>query len=247
MTTTDPVTAIAALARKSKILHYGWRDRGEAPAGYIKGMAVMFGRCYCKLKAKDKAALDMASPAVDHHTDALAWYADRFEALGLDNSVAGPDTLRHLFVLLAGLGMRESSGTYCEGRDKGADNKTAETAEAGLFQVSYNSIDASPILSKLYEAYQGSDGFIDIFREDVSPCDAEQLKNWGDDGEEGKDFQGFTKACPAFAVEYAAVALRHIRTHWGPIDHKAAELKPDCDHLFEAVQKFIDAENITRI
>ena len=34
------------------------------------------------------------------------------------NDVSGIDTLRHLFVLMIGLGMRELSGRYCEGRDQ---------------------------------------------------------------------------------------------------------------------------------
>lgn len=42
--------------------------------------------------------------------------------------MGGTDTLRQLFVLLIGLGMRESSGQYCEGRDRSASNVTAEAA-----------------------------------------------------------------------------------------------------------------------
>jgi len=37
-----------------------------------------------------------------------------------------------------GLGMRESSGRYCEGRDRNANNVTSDTAEAGLFQMSWD-------------------------------------------------------------------------------------------------------------
>ena len=33
--------------------------------------------------------------------------------------------------------MRESSGKHCEGRDMSENNQTGETAEAGLFQVSF--------------------------------------------------------------------------------------------------------------
>ena len=43
----------------------------------------------------------------------------------------GAVTLRHLFALILGLGMRESSGRYCEGRDMSASNVSAETAECG--------------------------------------------------------------------------------------------------------------------
>jgi len=36
--------------------------------------------------------------------------------------------------------MRESSGQYCCGRDTSEDNTTADTAEAGLFQMSWNAM-----------------------------------------------------------------------------------------------------------
>jgi hypothetical protein len=101
--------AITALCEKSAIVSYEWRDRGEAPAGYLKGMAVMFGRCYCKLKKGDEVALDMAKANTgDENTDALSWYADQFQLLGMSNRDAGTETLRHVFVLLTGLGMRET-------------------------------------------------------------------------------------------------------------------------------------------
>ena len=63
-------------------------------------------------------------------SDVLAWYDPQFRAAGMENAVSGADTLRHLFVLLFGLGMRESSGRYCAGRDTSANNTDADTAEA---------------------------------------------------------------------------------------------------------------------
>ena len=47
--------------------------------------------------------------------DALSWYRSNFTAKGMSNEIAGADTLRHLFVLMLGLGMRESRGHHCEG------------------------------------------------------------------------------------------------------------------------------------
>ena len=106
-----------------------------APKGYIRGMAVMFGRVYCKMNANRDAASEMATAdSGDDSVDALTWYAPEFSQLGMDNSAPGVDVLRHLFVLLTGLGMRESSGRHCEGRDMDAGNTGADTAEAGLFQ-----------------------------------------------------------------------------------------------------------------
>jgi hypothetical protein len=49
------------------------------------------------------------------------------------------------------------------------------------------------------------------------------------------------KSCPAFAVEAAAVGLRTIRTHWGPINRQEAELRPEPDSLFRQVQDIVDS------
>ena len=56
------------------------------------------------------------------------------------NDRGGAETLRHLFMLMMGLGRRESSGRYCEGYDRepNRDPLTSESAEAGLFQMSWN-------------------------------------------------------------------------------------------------------------
>src|SRR5262245_66510653 len=96
-------------------------------------MAVAFARVYAKWKMRNSAALVMAAAnSGDDTRDALSWYNSRFQPKAMDNSKAGTDTLRHLFVLLFGLGMRESSGRYCEGRDRSARHISADSAEAGL-------------------------------------------------------------------------------------------------------------------
>jgi hypothetical protein len=108
------VDTVREQARTSSVPAIDWPNRGPAPRGYVEGMAVSFGRVYCKLKAGDATAVATAQAVTANPgTDALAHYAATFAALGLDNGRAGPDTLRHLFVLLMGLGMRESSGRLC--------------------------------------------------------------------------------------------------------------------------------------
>jgi hypothetical protein len=236
----SPVARIVEIAAASPVARFHWKDRGVAPAGYIKGMALVFARACCKLKAGDPAAVDMAKAVTtDEARDALAWYSAIFSAAGMNNDVAGVDTLRHLFVLLIGLGMRESSGKHCEGRDRSASNLTAETAEAGLFQTSFNARSASPLLPALFAAYSANpSGFVDVFKEGVR-CSATSLQNLGSG--DGKEFQRLSKACPAFAAEFAAVGLRHIRKHWGPITRRAAEVRPECDAMLRDVQAFVDA------
>lgn len=237
----SPIDTVALIAANSEIARYRWRDRGRAPLGYIQGMAITFARLHAKLKQNDPFAKEMARADKGDPSDALAWYQDIFQANGMSNSSPGPETLRHLFVLLIGLGMRESSGRYCEGRDRSATNTTAETAEAGLLQMSYNSRKSSPLLPRLFENYRTtpSDGFIDVFKIGVTARPGE-LKNHGKGM--GVEFQALCKSCPAFAVEYAAVAFRNNRKHWGPITRREAEIKQSCNQMLKDVQAAVDRD-----
>jgi hypothetical protein len=134
--------------------------------------------------------------------------------------------------------MRESSGRYCEGRDVEADNRSAETAEAGLFQMSWNARVASPLIRQLFSDYSSnSDGFLSIFQEGVR-CGHNDYANYGDG--DGAAFQQLCKLCPAFAVESAAVGLRVLRDHWGPINTRGAEVRPEADRLLTEVQLIVD-------
>ena len=234
---------ILEIAENSDIARYNWLDRGRAPMGYIKGMALVFARVYCKLKSADPAAVEMAKIANGTAIhDTLVHYAQQFAALGMDNSRPGADTLRHLYALMLGLGMRESSGKHCEGRDHSASNTTADTAEAGLFQTSYNARTCSSLLPALFQQYQTNpSGFLSVFKEGVrcKPADAE---NYGSGP--GKEFQRLSKECPAFAAEFTAVALRNTSRHWGPVIAHKAEIRPASDELFKQVQVAVDASNL---
>jgi hypothetical protein len=235
------VGSIVALASSHALARYDWRDRGRAPAGYIKGMAVAYGVVCAKLKAGNSAAQLMAQASIgDEEHDALSRYEATFARLGMSNAASGADTLRHLFVLLIGLGMRESSGRYCEGRDTTADNTSADTAEAGLFQQSWNSHVASAELPRVFALYSagGADGMLAIFREGVTPRPG-NLVNFGTG--DGATFQALCKSAPAFAVEAAAVCLRVRCRHFGPIDRREAEVRPEADELLRQVQAIIDS------
>jgi hypothetical protein len=241
----DHVAAIEAVASGSDIRAYAWRNRGRAPLGYVQGMALGFARSYCKLNRGDPAALEMAKADTGNATrDALTHYRAEFLALGMSNAQSGAPTLRNLFVLLMGLGMRESSGRHCEGRDMSAQNVQAETCETGLFQFSYNSRTASPRLPELIVGYAGRRDFLATFRKGVT-CDDDSWENYGVGP--GADFQKLAKECPAFAVEYAAVLLRNRRRHFGPINEKKAELKPAAGALFQQVQAYIDANGVAEL
>lgn len=241
---SDAIARIGDLAMQSDIATYEWKNRGKAPAGYIKGMAVSYAKLYDGLSKKNPNALEMAKAVTDDASkDALRHYAEIFQQAGMDNDKAGVDTLRHLFVLMLGLGMRESSGKHCEGRDRSADNTTAETAEAGLFQTSWNARRASPLLPKLFGEFtkDPTPSYLEVFKEGVR-CKGSSLENYGNG--DGLEFQRLSKECPFFAVAFAAVGLRNIRRHWGPINRHDAEVKSEADALFKQVQALVDKDKL---
>jgi hypothetical protein len=235
---------IKAMASNSAISSYHWKDRGRAPIGYMQGFALTWAGVVDRFYDGDTAVLEMAKANThDDNKDALSWYNSNFEALGMSNEVAGIDTLRHLFVLLMGLGMRESSGKHCEGRDTSADNVTSDTAEAGLYQTSYNAHSCDPEFDKVMNAYEAGthEGHLDTFKTEVT-CGASSWENYGSG--KGRDFQDLCKKKPAFAVESCALVLRNLRQHYGPINRKEAELKQEADWLLLNVQRYVMGEAV---
>lgn len=226
--TPDEIGDIMQMAADSALARYSWKDRGRAPLGYVKGMAVMYAQCWRKLQGNDSAVLVMTQPVGSSGRDALAYYT--VAATGREA------VLRKLFVMLYGLGMRESSGNYTEGRDMSASNVTADTAEAGLFQQSWNSHAASNEMVKLLPAYQGNKQpcYSNIFKEGI------ELKNTTSYGSgPGREFQDLAKSCPAFATEMCGVGLRVLYNHWGPIVRQEVEMRAEADTLLLQVTSYL--------
>lgn len=232
---------IKEIAAGSKIANYSWSDRGKAPAGYTQGMALAFATSYQRLKAGDSIGIEMAKANTHNDSkDAISWYNSDFKAKGMTNETAGPDTLRHLYVLLLGLGMRESSGQHCEGRDMSASNTTSDTCEAGLFQTSYNAHSCSSQFDKLFDQANGGESpcYLETFKQGVS-CSSSSWDCYGSGN--GYKFQELCKSCPTFAAETCAITLRNLRQHYGPINNKAAEIRTEADQMFLQVQEYIDS------
>ena len=243
---------------------------GPAPLGYLKGMALTYARVYCDYSLEPGLTEDLRDPfavqmakAVAPGTpasfpdakaagpgaifDAVAWYAADLQALGADLSVDGVDVLRGVFTILFGLGMRESSGKHCTGRDTTATGTpTAINSETGLFQVSFDTggaTNSTPALTgyfkALFERYQrGLDSsFLNVFREGVTCSPA----NWGNFGTgPGADFQQFCKDRPDFAVEFAALAVRQNPSYSGPLRRNEVEIREECWTLLRSVEAAID-------
>lgn len=234
--TQKTIDSITTLATASPLARRNWRDRGRAPLGYTKGMAAAFGQAYVDLKADDPAVKAMVAIVNGQH-DIFDHCEDQFNAAGMPN-IGEPDAdrLRHLFVFLTGLGMRESSGRYCEGRDRSASNTSAETAEAGMFQQSWDSRTANPEIEMLFDG-PIQPTYLDIFKEGVTPRTGD-LDNYGSG--DGQAFQAACKKNPRFATQVAAIGLRTLYTHWGPAIRREVELAPEADALFKQVQAIID-------
>lgn len=235
------IAAISDAALYSAISSYSWDDRGVAPAGYTIGMAHAFATALRKYRIGDSAAIEMGRAASgDADVDALSWYAQEFATLGMSNGKDGIDTLRHLFVMLMGLGMRESSGRHCEGRDMSADNVSSDTAEAGLFQMSWNASNSSDEMQGLMDSYlpavDAQQCAIQHFSQGVN-CSTSDWECYGSGA--GYQYQVLAKNCPQFAVETAAIGLRNLRQHWGPINRREVELRREADHMFREVQRII--------
>ena len=237
------VDAITAIATASPVMTYNWHGRGTAPAAFVRGMALTFAQTYRRLLAGHPAALEMAKANThDDQHDALAHYRGIFDGNGMSNEVAGADTLRHLFVLMFGHAMRESSGQYCCGWDteKDRDPLTSDSAEAGLFQTSYNAHTCHPTFDQVMAEFTAGtvEGFGEVFSVGVH-CAPPGLQNFGSGA--GAAFQKLCKDKPAFAVESAAITLRNLCRHYGPIIARAAEVRPEVDAMLRAVQAHVDA------
>jgi len=233
---------ITDIAANSSIANYRWKGRrpseiqGIAPVGYTKGIALVYGRLYCRLRQGDRFATRMArAEEIDRRKDALAHYHDKFQALGMSNARSGADTLRHLFVLLMGLGMQESSGKWWDGVDKRFDRLPEET-EAGLFQASWNSRGFDSLLVPLFQEYDRHPvGILEVFNEGV-PVGSTPDRGSGDPAR----FQYLSKRCPSFAAEFIALAVRGQYADWQPVRDRYAEINPDADAMLKRVEGVVD-------
>lgn len=244
--TEDMKAAIVSVADDSTVASYSWKNRGQSPSGYTAGIGMAFALAAIWLRDGVTAAAGVMGQADtgDADTDALTYYRPQFMALGMSNDEDGVDTLRHLFVLLMGLGMCESSGDHWCGRDTsaGSSSQSADTCEAGLFQTSWNIRTADPTLPELFDGYwDNPNGFLETFNEDVSPT-ASGLQNVGTSGQEGVSYQWLAKYSPAFACMTTAVGLRTRRAHWGPIGRREVEVLQAADDFLYAVQGLIEQE-----
>lgn len=241
--TAEQQSAVMRIANTSDIADYSWDDRGYAPTGFTQGMALAFAQSYLKLQEGHPAVVEMSKARTSSDKDALNLYREDFADLGMSNEEDGADTLRHLYALMLGQGMRESSGQHCCGRDQSADNYDSDTCEAGAFQTSYNAAGASdPEFDDLMDEFATGlhPGYLDAFSEDVS-CSTSDWESYGSG--RGREFQDLCKNEPAFSVESCGLTLRNLCNHYGPIVRHETELRDDADRMFKDVQDYMDQQD----
>jgi len=232
------------------------RSESQAPSAYVAGLALTFARALCEpdradVKVISAAAGDPARPA--GKADGLTVFDNTFRDLGMKNDADGVDTLRHTYVLLLALGLVESSGRYCVGRDTTEHFTQADTAEAGLLQTSFGAHQFNSTLGPMFRSYQAQHDparcMFDVFSHHIS-CGRHDDENFGDPNSDGFQWQALTKQCPAFSAEYGAVVLR---THGGfhgefgpincfvrPFNHcQKPHVFASCDAMFSKVQDFV--------
>jgi peptidoglycan hydrolase-like protein with peptidoglycan-binding domain len=230
------IDQIITMAKTSEMFEYSWPDRGIPPEGYISGMCLAFA--YAARSGGDAIEV-MSRAAGNADKDALAFYAAEFKKLGMSNATPGIDTLRHLFVLQTGLGPRESSGRYFEGRDMSASNVESDTCEAGLTQTSWNIRNANSTIPPLLNHFwKNPNGFLSEFKIGLSPS-ANNLNSYGSG--DGIRYQFLSRFCPLFHIMVTGVGLRTLKDHWGPIKRKEVTLKKEMDDLLKEVQELVEA------
>jgi hypothetical protein len=252
-TESDGVRALRNIAAQSQCAAHSFdHGRGKAPRSYIEGVTLVFTRAVCQPQRSDVQVVSAPVDTSPSSDDALAVYQARFQAAGMQNDTAGIDTLRHSYALLIGLGMMESSGKYCEGRDVSQCFTTADSAEAGLFQTSFGARRFSPVLEELFQKYSADQSrcLLPVFQGAITckivkshnpqcPSATNDVAGTGP----GADWQRLTKSCPAFATEYGAVVLRKHggpRGEFNPIRKREAELFPACDDMLRQAQSFVE-------
>ena len=83
-------------------------------------------------------------------------------------------------------------------------------------------------------------GFQPTFAEDVEPTpDNLDLYGSGD----GARYQWLAKHCPAFACLVTGIGMRLGRKHWGPIERREVEIRPEVDDLLADVQNLVENES----
>lgn len=228
---TKPVTnirkEIGVIVDASPCTTYHWKNRGKAPKTYITGMAVMYAKQVCG-QGSDfiKPNKIVGNNSIQAHKDALKYY-----------DIKGSELNTYTFLI--GLGMRESSGKYCSGRDQSQGFVKGNSAEAGIFQMAYVARVFNKEMAPLYSRFKNKSlpCELNTFSSPAIKCTDYDAKNFGTG--EGLPWQKLMKQCPAASVQWAAILIRSNYRHFGPIIRKDVEYNISCRAMLSKVESVV--------
>ncbi len=218
---------ILSLVDNSSCAAFSFPQKGKAPKAFLYGIANVYHKNFCQLEKGNASTDAMSAVNGVSDKDALTYY-------GLKPSTK-VDRLRTNFAFLVGLALRESHGNTCTGRDSTSSNYSHDTVEAGIFQTSYNAV-GGPVRQALYKKYKADKSGCELatFSKGYD-CTEKNKKNWGSG--EGAVYQKLAKECPAFSTELAAINVRVVRRHYGPINRKEVTYFNGCFEMFKSIEK----------
>lgn len=216
----EPVASIEQVVMANGCKDHYFKERGKPPLAFIMGIAYTYKQAKCSQNF-------VGLVTVPHKG-----VKDVMQHYGL------APNLQNIFTLLVGLGMRESSGRHCTGRDMSAGFSTSQSAEAGLWQTSYDARYLDKNLPEYSDKWAG-ECFLEHYSKNIT-CSQNDWKYWGTELS-GRLFQEKAKKCPAFHAEYTAITMRANKNHFGPFygSRKVAEFVPACLELFEKLNTVI--------
>ncbi|MEZ4814216.1 MAG: hypothetical protein R3A80_03295 [Bdellovibrionota bacterium] len=214
---------------------------GRMSTGYFYGMMLTFSKAVCRIKEAQSG--DLYSATLTSKAGSMS-RKDTFAHERYRQSLQG-DPLVQNYSLLLSLGMLESGGKYNEGIDRSASNTDGITTEAGLFQVSFNSVNSSQVPNRIYDELmakyeRGQNGvacMTGIFNIDQRL--SKNTKSFGSGA--ALEFQNAMKSCPAMAAEYMSILLRKDVNHNGPLKRQEAQPSPECSQALTEVKKIAES------
>lgn len=170
-----------------------------------------------------------------------------------DYGLSSPDSTASLinsYSVLLPLGMWESSGNYLQGRDMSARNTSSSTAEAGLFQTSYNIHAYVKNANNGRNARAAMTDLLTRYERNPQACMKDLFKGgktsrtYGTGA--GARFQNLMKSCPALAVEHTVIAIRYGKRHYGPLRRRQARPNPSCKNALKSMADLVknDRQNV---
>ncbi len=111
-------------------------------------------------------------------------------------------------------------------------NTSADSAEAGAWQQSWDSHSGIPPLQGMFDQFKSAgDILLFVYKEGVTSSISQ---DWGTGT--GRDFQHLCKHSPHFAAMACALGMRTLSTHWGPLVRHDASIETGADNMLKVVQ-----------